>query len=106
MAREGSLHPDPPTTRAGTPATVMDSGTSFKTTEPAATLLQLPILMLPRILEPAPIRTPSPILGCRSLPSFIVSDHRGLADDEPRCMIQENTFSDSSHRINIGLENR
>src|SRR5262249_28371283 len=63
MVREGSVHPASPMTLAGTPATVTLFGTGLMTTEPAAMRAQWPISMLPRILAPAPIMTPLPILG-------------------------------------------
>jgi pyruvate dehydrogenase E2 component (dihydrolipoamide acetyltransferase) len=60
---DGSAHPAFPTTRAGTPATVVPGGTGSSTTEPAAIRLHRPTVMFPSTAAPAPIRTPSPILG-------------------------------------------
>ena len=59
-------HGDLPTTRAGTPATVVFGGTGFSTTEPAATREQAPTSILPSTLAPAESSTPRRILGCRS----------------------------------------
>ncbi len=72
MLLDGSAQPASPTTRAGTPATVLHGGTSCSTTEPAAIRLQSPTRMLPRTAAPAPISTPSPIFGCRSPSSLPV----------------------------------
>ena len=47
-------------------------GTGFSTTEPDAIFEHSPIRILPRIFAPAPIRTPLPIFGWRSLPSLPV----------------------------------
>ena len=66
MVREGSAQPASPTTRAGTPATVVLCGTGLSTTDPAAIRAQWPTVMLPRIFAPAPIITPCSILGWRS----------------------------------------
>ena len=66
MVRDGSSQGESPTTLAGTPATVTLFGTGLSTTEPAATRAQWPISILPMILAPAPISTPSAILGWRS----------------------------------------
>ena len=60
MVRDGSAQPDSPTTRAGTPATVVLCGTGLTTTEPAAMRAQWPTSILPRIFAPAPIITPRP----------------------------------------------
>ncbi len=54
IRREGSEHPASPTTRAGTPATVVFGGTGFSTTEPAAMREQLPISILSREFLPLP----------------------------------------------------
>ena len=64
--------PASPTTRAGTPATVLQHGTSDRTTDPAAMRLWWPTRMLPRTFAPAPIITPSSILGWRSPSSLPV----------------------------------
>ena len=55
MVRAGSGQPAGPTTLAGTPATVVSGGTSFKTTLPEAMRQQSPTLILPSTLAPAPI---------------------------------------------------
>ena len=68
MERDGSGQPAGPTTRAGTPATVVSAGTSCSTTLPAAIREQLPTVILPSTLAPAPIMTLAPILGWRSSP--------------------------------------
>ena len=47
MACDGSAQPAVPTTLAGTPATVVQAGTGFSTTEPAATREATPTSMLP-----------------------------------------------------------
>ncbi len=56
----------PPSKWAGLPTAVVWGGTSLSTTEPAPIFAPLPMLMLPRTIAPAPINTPSPILGCLS----------------------------------------
>src|SRR5690606_15544359 len=70
MERAGSGHPAGPTILAGTPATVVLSGTSCSTTLPAATREQLPTVILPRIVAPAPTNTLQPIFGWRSPPTL------------------------------------
>src|ERR687890_210519 len=76
MERAGSSHPAVPMTFAGMPATVAFWGTGLRTTDPAAILAQWPTSILPRILAPAPIRTPRRILGCRSPRSLAVPGSR------------------------------
>ena len=66
IVRAGSAQPASPTTRAGTPATVVLCGTGDSTTEPDATRAQWPTSILPRIFAPAPISTPWRIFGWRS----------------------------------------
>ena len=67
-----------PTSLAGEPATMVFGGTGFRTREPAATMAPLPIVMLPRIVAAAPMRTLSLILGCLSPSAFPVpAQHRG-----------------------------
>jgi len=117
MVREGSAQPASPTILAGTPATVLLSGTECSTTEPAATREHRPISILPRILAPAPISTPGLIFGWRSPRSLpvppkvtscsmetIVADHGSGADDKTSRVIEENAFADPGCRMNIGLE--
>ena len=58
--------------RDGMPTAVAPSGTSFSTTDPAPTFASAPILMLPKILTPAPTLTFAPSLGCLSPPCFPV----------------------------------
>ena len=72
METAGWEHPASPTILAGTPATVFIGGMSCNTTDPAAMREQLPMVMLPSTLAPAPISTPSPILGWRSPSSLPV----------------------------------
>ena len=52
MVRDGCEHPATPTTRAGTPATVVLGGTGFNTKAPAATREHAPISILPSTLAP------------------------------------------------------
>ncbi len=59
-----------PTTTAGTPATVVCGGTSWRTTLPAPILAPVPISTRPKILAPAPMRTPERTTGWR-LPSCL-----------------------------------
>ena len=61
-----------PTTFAGTPATVMCSGTSSRTTLPAAIFAPSPISTFPKILAHELIKTPFLTLGCLSPTSFPV----------------------------------
>ena len=65
-----------PTSLAGEPATIVLGGTGFRTREPAATIAPLPIVMLPRIVAAAPMRTLSLILGCLSPSAFPVPAQR------------------------------
>ena len=117
MTREGSAHPASPTILAGTPATVLLSGTECSTTEPAATREHRPISILPRILAPAPISTPRLDLGVAVAALLagaaqghilqhrnIIPNHRGRADDKTGRVIEENTFADPCRGMNVGLE--
>ena len=83
MLSEGWSQPASPTTLAGTPATVLQGGTSASTTEPAAIRLQCPMDMLPRILAPAPISTPLPTFGWRSKSSEVPAPEHVFLQQEP-----------------------
>ncbi|MEH3104705.1 MAG: hypothetical protein PGN12_12475 [Sphingomonas phyllosphaerae] len=48
-----------PITAAGTPATLLSGGTSFRTSEPAPTTLPRPFVTPLRMMQPHPIHTPS-----------------------------------------------
>ena len=62
----GSLPCNFPISLAGDPATMTLEGTDFKTREPAATIAPFPMVILPRMVAAAPIKTLSLTLGCLS----------------------------------------
>jgi len=61
----GQVHPSPVTysrtTRAGTPATTQQLGTTPRTTDPAATTTLRPMTAPGRTITPAPSQLPDPM---------------------------------------------
>lgn len=64
--------PRKPRFAASRPALPALLTTGFNTSEPAAIIAPFPTVMLPSMVEWAPMRTPFPILGCRSPMAFPV----------------------------------
>ena len=119
MARDGSGQPASPTTFAGTPATVTLFGTGLMTTEPAAIRAQWPTSIFPRNSgaradhDAAPdLRVTVLVLLAGTAERHIVQDrnvildHRRLAHDKSRRMVEENAATDFRSRIDVALEYR
>ena len=98
MTRDGWLQPASPTTRAGTPATVVLGGTSLSTTLPAAMRAQSPTAMFPRIFADGPDHDAASHLGMAVACLFpasaerhvmeeraVVSNLGCLSNHDPRC---------------------
>lgn len=69
-------------------STYLWGGTSLRTSEPAATMDPLPTLMLPRMVAPAPMSTPSWTLGCRSPASLPVPPSVTPCRRQPRQQLE------------------
>ncbi len=107
------------TTFAGTPATTLFGGTSFRTTLAAATWLMAPILTFPKTLAPHADHDALCDLGM-SVPGLIagaaqghvlndrdvIVDHHRLTDHDAGPVVEQNAVSKAGGGVNIGTQNQ
>ncbi len=117
MTRDGWLQPASPTTRAGTPATVVLGGTSLSTTLPAAMRAQSPTTMFPRISGAGSDHDAASHLGmtvarllaaaaeCHVMQErAVVPDFGCLSDHDSVAVVEHDPAPDLRRRVNVDAE--
>ncbi len=115
--REGCEQPASPTTRAGTPATVVRGGTSFNTTLPAAMRSAITNSDVAENFRASPDHHAAPNLGmavARFLAAAaqrdimeersVVADLRRLADHDAGAVVEHDPAADLRRRVDIHAE--